>query len=261
MTIYRFLLCLFLLLSLCFIVSCDMSMPVEAQKKELLIYCGVTMSRPVQEIARYIEKQENCIVKISQGGSGTLYHALQVNKKGDLFLPGSESYMQTCMKQGLITETVPAGYNRASFLVAKGNPLGIKPKLTSLLNPAYRIVLGSPESGSIGRETKRMLDRYGMTEQVYSRVDYLTSDSRGLAMALLNNKADLVVNWYSCGLWQENSEYVDPIELLSRDAKPHTLVLGLLESSYYPGIAKRFMEYAASEEGKAIFCRYGFGGK
>ncbi len=35
------------------------------------------------------------------------------------------------------------------------------------------------------------------------------------------------------------------------------LVLGLLATSRYPEIAREFMEYAASDEGKAIFAKYG----
>jgi molybdate transport system substrate-binding protein len=252
---------LLLLLPAVLLHSCDSPLPGESPKKELLIYCGTTMSAPVLEIAKRIEARENCIVKISQGGSGNLYLSLTTNKKGDLFLPGSESYMQTAIEQGLISDTVPVGYNYAAFLVPKGNPKGITSKLSNLLNPDHRIALGLEESGSIGRETKRMLDRRGLSKQAYDRAIFLTSDSRGLSKAIRENKADLVLNWYPCSLLEGNKAYMDAIELDRKDAPPHRLVVGLLQTSYYPDIARRFMELAASEEGQAIFAKYGFGEK
>ena len=48
--------------------------------------------------------------------------------------------------------------------------------------------------------------------------------------------------------------------MLSIDEKYATkkkLVLGLLKTSKYPGIARRFMEYAASDKGRDLFKRYG----
>ena len=41
------------------------------------------------------------------------------------------------------------------------------------------------------------------------------------------------------------------------DMLPQKLVIGLLKTTRYPEIASRFMAYATSPEGRAIFEKYG----
>lgn len=227
-------------------------------KKELLIYCGITMIRPMQEIARIIEQKHNCTIKITKQGSGALLKSIESNMVGDLFLPGSESYMKICLEKGWVKETVEVGFNRASLIVQKGNPLAITADLHTLLNKKYRIILGSAENGSIGQETERILDRIGIYQQAIENTLYLTADSKGMVQALHNQKADLVLNWYATALWEENKPFMDALPLDNDIAPPHKLVLGLLTFSPYPDIARSFLALAGSEQGKEIFTRHGF---
>ena len=259
--LHNFFIIFVLLLSFFTLNGCTNQDPPEPIKKELLIYCGITMAKPMRKIADCIEQQENCIVKIIKNGSDNLYRSIKINRKGDLYLPGHESFIKECLKEKLVTETVPVGFNRAVLMVAKGNPLNIPGNFNSLLNPDYRIVLGAPDSGSIGRETKKVLTQAGIYDQAITQTLYLTTDSADLTKAIADNKADLVVNWYATATWPENRELVD-ILLLDEDmVLPHKLILGLLSFSRQPEIARRFMKLASSPEGREIFADYGFGGE
>ena len=40
---------------------------VASNKSKLPFYCGITMVKPMKEIAKIIEKKDNCIIKITQG--------------------------------------------------------------------------------------------------------------------------------------------------------------------------------------------------
>ncbi|NOQ45962.1 MAG: solute-binding protein, partial [Desulfobulbaceae bacterium] len=193
-------------------------------KKELLIYCGSTMAQPVRKIADRIEQQENCIIKIIKNGSGNLYRSIKINQQGDLFLPGSESYMEKCLQEKLVTETVLVGFNRAALMVAKGNPLNIPADLLSILNSDYRTVLGAPDSGSIGMETKKILTQVGVYDQAISKALYLTSDSKDLVKAIADNKADLVINWRATAMWPDNKEALDTLLLSEETVPPHKLI-------------------------------------
>ncbi len=228
------------------------------QKKELLIYCGITMIRPMQEIAQIIEQKHNCTIKITKQGSGALLKSIETNMVGDLFLPGSESYMKICLEKGLIKETVDVGFNRAALMVQKGNPLGITADVRNLIDKKYRVVLGSAENGSIGKETERILNRLGLYQQAIENALYLTADSKGMVQAIHEKKADLVLNWYATALWDENKQFMDALPLDDDMAPPHKLVLGLLTFSPYPDIARSFLTLAGSDQGKEIFARHGF---
>jgi len=74
------------------------------------------------EMAKIIEKKHNCVIKIIQGGSKDLYESLSYSKKGDLYLPGSTSYIKSNLKDGYLLENKYIGFNKAAIFVQKGNP-------------------------------------------------------------------------------------------------------------------------------------------
>ncbi len=248
-----------LLTTACILSSCNNQSPPESVKKELLIYCGTTMVQPVRQIADLIEQRENCIVKIIKNGSGELYRSIKINQQGDLYIPGRESYMEKCLQEKLVIETIPIGFNRSALIVAKGNPLNIPANLQSLLNPNYRTVLGVPESGSIGKETQKILTRAGIYDQAVTKTLHLTNDSKDLAKKIRNNTADLVLNWHATAMWPENKKLMDSLPLSREIAPSHTLICGLLTFAIQPEIARHFMDLASSPEGQNIFNNYGFG--
>ncbi len=231
--------------------------PQNTPKRELLVYCGITMIKPIGEIAREIERQENCRILITKGGSGNLLRAIRVNRVGDLYLPGSDSYIETCVDEGLVTETALVGHNRAALMVQKGNPRGIPGCLDCLKDPNYTVVIGDPSSGSIGRETKKALDRRGIFDAVAENAVRLTTDSKDLIKVLKDKEADVVVNWFATCTWPENRPYVDALRIDEEYASRKKLVLGLLRFSRHPDIARKFLAYAASAEGRETFRRYG----
>ncbi len=229
----------------------------QEKKKELLIYCGTTMIKPMADIARIIEKQEDCKIIITKGGSGNLLKSLKINKVGDLYLPGSDNYIKTCLEENLVSDTVFVGCNKAAIMVQKGNPKHITANLDNLMSKDYYVVICNPNTGSIGGETKKILERKGIFEEVQANANELTTDSKGLCVVLKEKNADITINWYACSVWEENEPYVDVLNIDEKFTKKKRLVLGLLKTSKYPEIARKFMEYAVSDKGRKLFKKYG----
>jgi molybdate transport system substrate-binding protein len=227
-------------------------------KKELLIYCGITMIQPMAQIASIVEQREGVKISILKGGSGNLLNSIRFNRVGDLYLPGSESYIKQAKSEELISRTVLVGYNKAAMMVREGNPKSIPPRLDALINPDLYVVIGNPNSGSIGKETKKILTAANLYDQVMNNATELTTDSKRLISVLKKGEADVVINWYASATWEENAPYIDAISINSELADKKNLILGLLTTSKHPDIARKFMEYAASVEGQQIFDRYGF---
>ncbi len=251
----------FILSVLFLLIGCNERTSNLTDKKELLIYCGITMEKPVRELAGRFEKLENCTVKIMIGGSGTLYRIMTVNQAGDLYLPGSEAYINKGLGDNVITKTEHVGYNRAALIVAKGNPLNISPNINNLVSKKFRTVLGSPDSGSIGKETKHILTNAGFYEKALDSSLYLTSDSKGLRQAITEDVADLTLNWYAPAIWTENIDKMEALQLDKSVAIPHRLILSLLRYSREPELAKRLFVFMSSETGRKTFNYYGFGGE
>ncbi|WP_419771338.1 MAG: substrate-binding domain-containing protein [Candidatus Marinarcus sp.] len=230
------------------------------EKPTLLFYCGITMVKPIKEMAKIIEKKHNCIIQISQGGSEDLYDSLKYSQKGDLYLPGSDSYRKNNLKDGFLLDAQYIGYNQAVIFVQKGNPKQIK-SLDDLTNKNNSVMLCDPNSGSIGRVTKLILTKYKGEDfffKVYDNASQIGTDSRNINKAFIEKKIDVSINWRASASWSENANYIDTIDLNESLAPKKNLVINLLSFSQHKDIAKDFMQFAASQEGKAIMKKYGF---
>jgi molybdate transport system substrate-binding protein len=231
-----------------------------AQKPTLLFYCGITMVKPMKEIAKIIEKKHNCNIKISQGGSKDLYDSLKYSKVGDLYLPGSDSYIKKNKKDGYLLDSVDIGYNQAAIFVQKNNPKKVK-GLDSLVDENLRVILCDPASGSIGKNTKKILTKYKgeeFFEEAFDNAADIGTDSRNLNRSLIENEADVTVNWRATGFWDNNSKYIDVVSIDEKYAPKKKLALTLLSFSKNKSIAKDFMKFATSKDGQEIMKKHGF---
>ncbi len=246
------------LLALVFVTACSAPTPPKNASKEILIYCGITMIKPVQEIAGIFEKKHGCLVKIIKGGSGDLLKAIELSQTGDLYLPGESSYMDSCISDGLCRVFVCVGYNRSVLVVKKNNPKNIPADLKSLTNRSYKVVIADPETGSIGREAKTALQKAGLFAEVIANGPVFTTDSKDITKAIQSGHADVGINWYATTQWPENSAIVDAMPI-SEDYAPKTpLLLGALSYSAHPDLALEFIKLATTTQGRQVFEKFGF---
>jgi molybdate transport system substrate-binding protein len=228
-----------------------------AAQKTLFFYCGITMAKAMSEIKQKIEKKDNCKIKIIPGGSKSLYNSLKAARVGDLYLPGSDSYRNKNLKDGLLTDFVNIGYNQAALVVLKGNPKHIK-SLKDLKRKDIRLVIGNPETGSVGRVAKKVAIIYGgenYYNYLYNNSVKLLADSKRIDNFLINKKADVAIDWRAAAI---NNPYLDVIKIDEKYAKKYKLQINLLKFSKHKKIAKDLMNFAASKEGQKIMKKYGF---
>lgn len=246
---------------LCSLVACDMEKYPEPESDncpEVLIYSGMTMIQPLKEISALVEAAENCKIIITYGGSGHILRSVEVNQMGDLFFPGDDSYIDILQEQAVVTESVQVGYNQAGLFVQPGNPKQISSDLKNLQNKQLNIVIGTQKAGAIGRETERILRQAGNYQEVINNCLYMTTDSKGLAKAIKNKNADLVVNWKAVSFLPDNIGKMTFLPLSGKEIDKQPLVMGLLTYSQHPDLARKIMEMASTEVGQNIFRKYGF---
>jgi len=229
-------------------------------KSELLFYCGITMVKPMSKIAKIIEDKYNVNIKIIQGGSGDLYDSLYNSKKGDLYLPGSESYIKKHLKDGVFGYRKYVGYNQIAIFVAPNNPKNVK-SLKDLIREDLAVSLGNPETCSMGRASIKVLKRYGgeeFLEKVEDNVILYSIDSRDFNQLLKSNQIDTGLNWKATAFFPENRGKISIIEIDEKYAPKKRLILTMLNFSKHKDIAKKFIDFAVSKEGKKIMKKCGF---
>ncbi len=260
-------LCIMIVLSMLLNSSCDRNNPSKSEavetdsqtQAEILIYCGITMIKPITEIAKEIERMENCKVTIIKGGSGDLLKTILENQKGDLYLPGTENYFDQIKEKhpDLIIRRERIGMNKAALMVQKGNPLNLTNDLNQLANRKYAVVIGNDLSGSIGKETRTILEKKGIYKEVVRNAMSLTTDSKDLVKAIRNKQADIVINWYAVYTWDDNKDFMDVIEIDSEYCQTQDLAIGLLNCSESRDIANKIIDMTLSEHGQQILRKYG----
>lgn len=236
--------------------------PVRAEENSsLLIYCGITMVRPITELARAFEKREGLkpnAIKIAQGGSEELYQSAKKSRVGDIYFPGEPSYRDKHQPEGLLGHYKLVGYNQMSLFVQKGNPKKVRPDLKELLRRDLVLTLGSPESGSVGQEAKQILERQKLYDAVIDKAAFLAPDSRILTQILRRGEADIALNWRATAFFPDNAPYMDVVDLDTKVAEPQALLLIQLTFSQNPQMARSFIDFVAAPEGQAVFRRFGF---
>lgn len=230
----------------------------QSARTELLLYCGITMLRPMTEIAQLFERRENVRIAIAQGGSEDLFQSAKKSGMGDWYLPGEPSYRDRHLAEGLFDEHVVLGYNQMALMVQKGNPKHVRPDPRELLRKDLVVILGNADSGSVGLEAKAILEPLGIYEAVLKSAALLVPESRSLVSAMKKGEADVTLNWRATGFFPDNIDKLDIIDLDRKTARPQPLLLILLRSTKHPALARRFMDFAASDEGRAIFRKHGF---
>lgn len=224
----------------------------------LLIYCGITMVRPITDIARLFEKQEKITIAIAQGGSEDLYQSACKSLQGDLYLPGEPVFRIKHLAEGLLVEYRSLGLNQMSFIVQKGNPKKVKPVLNELLRKDLTVILGSSESGSVGKEAQRILVAAGIYNKVVTKTEQLLPDSRNIMAAMRRGEADVTMSWRATGFFPDNASKLEVIDLPAKIATPQELQLILLNFSKNKDMARKFIDFAAGPQGQTIFNKYGF---
>lgn len=254
---------IWLLLSL-LLVSCSSEdskpLPTTATEphKELVVFCGITMIDPVRELMTQFEQANKVRMTMSYGGSNDLMQSIKLNRTGDIYFPGGDIFIAEADKEGLLKERQQVGINQAALFVRKGNPKGLTGDLDALLRPGVQVAIGHPDLGSIGKEAKRILDAKGIYSQVVAASAMLQPDSKALSGVLKEGKVDVVLNWKAVLHFQDNAEHMEMLPILGGYATPHKLTMAVVSFSREPELANRFLEFCASEQGRAVFARYGF---
>jgi molybdate transport system substrate-binding protein len=229
-------------------------------KEELLFYCGITMVKPMSKIAKIIEDKYDVKIKIIQGGSGDLYKSLSTSKIGDLYLPGSDSYIKKHLKDGFLGYRKYVGYNQIAIFVYPKNPKNIK-SLDDFIRNDIKLSLGNPETCSMGKASIKVLKKYKGKEflrKVEDNVLLYSIDSRDFNDMLKNQIIDTGLNWKATAFFPENRGKIDIINIDEKYAPKKRLVLTMLTFSKHKKIVKDFIDFASSKDGKKIMQRYGF---
>jgi molybdate transport system substrate-binding protein len=222
--------------------------------RSLLIYAGAGLSDAVLAAGEAFTKATGAKVESSFGGSGVLLSTLKTANegrvlKGDLFMPGSVAYVKQAEELGLIASIDPVAWFVPVIIVQLGNPKGIK-SLQDLTR--CRLARGNPDACQVGRLTVKLFKKNGIDAEAVKAAtvfESMTVNELGTIVGVGNN-ADAAIVWDATAA--QHAAKTDIVKIPFKDNIISAVSVGLMKTSQDPEVARAFIRFLTSPEGKAI---------
>mgnify|MGYP001135619527 CR=1 FL=1 len=228
---------------------------VGCTKDILLVYSGAGMRKPMDKIGAAFEKKYGVAVNYNYAGSNTLLSQIELTKKGDVYMPGATMYIDKAKEKGFVDYERPVAYHIPVIAVPEGNPAEIT-SLKDLTKPGVRVILGDPKAAACGKIAKKILEKNKIYGEVQKNVIAHTATVNELVVYLCIKQTAASIIWKASLL--ETKDKTDVVEIPTKQNCIKVIPVGKLTFSENKKMAKKFVDFVASPEGKAIFEKCGF---
>ena len=221
----------------------------------LFAYVGGGMKNPMDRIGIAFEEKYGVEVKCNYACSPVLLKQIERRRDGDCYMPGSIAYINEAKEKGFIDYEKPVAYHTPVIAVFKESSTKIE-TLKDLTKPGLKIVFGDPKICAIGRVTNKLLEKNEIHDEVWKNVVSAAKSSSDLPSYLYMRLADVTITWKSTLYGTEN--IIDIVEIPEKQNYIKMIPIGRLTFSENKEMAKKFVDFVVSDEGKKIFKEYGF---
>ena len=222
----------------------------------LLVYAGKGLTNAMEEVKQSFEQQVGIPIYIVYAGSDTLLTSLQKTRKGDVFIPGSSSYIKKAGE--LATTDQFVAYHTPAFAVRADTTKNLR-TYADLLVPGVRLAVGNKDMCAIGRIAETILSDSTPQQTFRPNIVITGSTVNELLQLVVDGEVDASMIWNDMLQWPEAMDLMQ-IALPDDINKPKEIRVTVLSTSTSPDRATRFADFIAAE-GRDIFAKHGFGKK
>jgi molybdate transport system substrate-binding protein len=222
----------------------------------LFVYCAAGVKAPVDAIAKQFEKETGVKVSLTFANSGQLLGQIETTKTGDVYIPSDVGFTDKAKDKKLaVGEPRVFCYFIPAIYVRKGNPKAIR-QVSDLARPGLKLALADP-SAAIGALQFALFKTNKLDEAaIKNNVVLSPATVIDVAFAVKMGAVDAGLIWDALGSYAP-----DEAELVRIPAENNVISVVMattLVSTANPTAANAFLEYLASEKGKAILREKGF---
>lgn len=228
-----------------------------APHQRLTVFAGAASKPALEELARTYGEKRGIAVDITFGGSGSVLTQCSQEHYGDLYVPGSDDFMdKAAAKEAVLKDTrTPLVYLVPTLGVAKGNPKHVK-GLADLSRPDVRVVLGEPKSVCLGAIARDALQAEGIWDKVAPRVVSYATSCENVLQVLLLGEADVIIGWDVFA--RQHPDKVESIPLPAKYSRSRNIPAAVIKWSTQPEAARTLIEFLAGPEAKPVWQKHGY---
>lgn len=224
-------------------------------KTPLIMYCAAGIKAPVEAAAKAYEAEFGVPIQLQYGGSQTLLANIEISRRGDLYLPADNSYLELARQKNLTAESIPLAQMRVVLAVKQGNPKNIG-GLADLLSPNVKLAQANPDAAATGKVTRETLQKIGRWDQIEKHTTVFKGTVNDAAADVKLGAVDAAFIWDALLKQYPELERVNVPEFENARA---SMSVAVLKSSADPAAALRFARYlGARDKGLKEFERHGF---
>ena len=232
----------------------ELPYPATDEPQSLLVYCGAGMRKPMDEIGSLFFEEYGISVDYNYAGSNTLLAQMELVQKGDVYMPGATYYFDIANEKGITDYEQRVAYHVPVIAVPKGNPAGVT-SLADLAKPGVTVILGDSKAAAIGKLGKKILEVNGIYEAVDNNTIARGATVNELVVYTSMKQADASIIWEDLIV---NSAKMEIVEIPREQNIIKIIPIGTLAFSEQEDTARKFVDFVAAPEGKAIFEKHGF---
>lgn len=216
----------------------------------LHVYVAAGVRVPVEEAGEAFEKELGVSLRIDAKNSGALLATIEQSRKGDLYIPADESFIEDARKKNLIAETIPFGKMRLVIAVAPGNPKRIA-SLDDLYREGVTYALPNDETAS-GKVTKKVLDGAAW-KKLKERLKVEQPTVTEVAGVVQVGSVTAGIMWDTTA----RQFKLDAVDIPEFAKSASTINAGVLRSSKRPTDAIRLARFlAAPDKGQTVMAKH-----
>lgn len=229
-----------------------------AGQTRLMAFVGSASKPPMEQCKKTYQKlHPDVVVDMTFGGSGTLLNQMRLEEVGDIYMPGSDDYMDKAEKQKAV---LPATRKIVAYLVPMicvqhNNPKNIR-TLRDLARPGVTVALAKAGAVCLGDVAEEILAGAGLLDEVRKNVLTYAGSCEQTQQLVQLGEVDAIIGWDSFKAWAPDK--IDLVPIPPEHLRVRNVPAAVSAYSKQQKAAAAFISFLTSKQGKAIFAKYGY---
>jgi len=220
--------------------------------EEVLVFAAASLTESLQEIGKACDGKHGPAVRFSFGASSDLARQIQAGAPADVFFSADTAKMDALEKAGLVRHADRRDLLSNQLVVVVPGASSLRVAGAKDLAKLPRLALADPEAVPAGIYAREWLEAEGVWAQVKPKV-VPTLDVRSTLAAVESEAVEAGIVYRTDAAISKKVRTV----FVVTNCPAITYSVAKLASSKSPA-AQRFVDFAAGEEGRAVFERRGF---
>jgi len=233
--------------------------PPEGAPVEIIVSAAASMTDALSEMQKaFASEQSGVKVKFNFGSSGALAHQIAQGAPADLFIAAGAAPMEDLVQKGLVEQSAvrTLAANKVVLIRGKTAAAVVNTWTDLASDQVKRIAVANPAHVPAGQYGKTVLENLNLWSAVQTRL-VLGEDVRQVLNFVESGEVEAGIVYATDAAVSQ--KVVVLAEAPAGSHPPVVYPMAVLKDSRHGVEAKAFADYLASEKGRQILARYGFG--